>query len=174
MSKDLEDLIAMSATFPRIPLGRQYWRERIPNEIDQEISARLREIRARTLGERELLVNLVTPENAGVLIGYADRMATLAVRTLDEDVVQLGLWAFVLAWREIGDPRDALRCLAPLYDAATRIGPGAGLFEAVAAQAPSDIASVLIQFVGRSDLADILSLMGFAVTDDEDGFRYRA
>src|SRR4051794_22150863 len=67
---------------------------------------------------------LLTPEAEWVLILFASRMASLAVREHSEAHVRAGLTALALIQGQV-DLRDAIIYLSTLYDAANRIGSDA-------------------------------------------------
>ena len=174
MSDDVAVLLAKGIEFLNVPRSRPYWQESIPNELDEEISAFLEKTYNLPVSGRELIVDVITQEQTGALVAYAERMATLAVRRGKEDPIRLGLWAIVLAWREAWDQRDVLRRIGVLLDAAQRIGAdGITLVEQTGRRAPGDICEVFLTFARRPDLESIGVAMGYSEGQDSDGFRYR-
>jgi hypothetical protein len=174
MNDDVAALLAKGIEFLSVPRTRLYWKEPIPNDLDQEISTFLEKVHNLPVSGRELIVDVIKQEHTGALVAYAERMATLAVRRGEEDPIRLGLWAVVLAWREAWDQRDVIRRMGVLFDAARRIGADAvKLVEQAGRRAPGDISEVFFSFARRPDLESIGVAMGYSEGRDSDGFRYR-
>ncbi|KQC38675.1 hypothetical protein UK82_09105 [Frankia sp. ACN1ag] len=129
--------------------------------------------KARRGGGLEQLLDLIRPEvEAETLRAFGFRMAALAVRRTDPDLLRLGLLAVALASLRSMDRRDDLGALAPLWRTASllRLDPSHE-FTAAAAELPA-AAEFLLGWVDRTpDLQDLVE-MGFRESADEDGFRY--
>jgi hypothetical protein len=107
------------------------------------------------------------------MLGYAERMASLAIREGQEELVFLGLIALALAYRH-GDYRDCLVRLAPLEDAATRLvgSPDATFRKAAKLLEPSLAGQVIDLWLMRKPHDRSLKAMGYVAGADPDGFRY--
>lgn len=144
-----------------------YLDEQLPNFRDAQIAALV-----RNTAERAGLAELegeVDRAQVPVLLVFAERMASLAVRRRDAASLADGLRAAALA--TAGDKRDAMMALALLWDAAGRIGVGPGdTFRSVAGDLPRG-GPALERFAQRDPEDQTIEAMGYRTTD-EDGFRY--
>ena len=122
----------------------------------------------------DAVMTRVTGEEARVLLCFARRMATYAVRIGAPIQVRFGLFAAVIGSRG-EDWREVQIVLSVLFDAGNRSGGDAPeLFEAVARQVPADAATLLRAFLRRTDLKTVLENMGFQPGSDEVGrFEYQ-
>lgn len=144
-----------------------YLDEQLPNVRDAEIAALVRNTADRAgLAELE---GEVDRAQVPVLLVFAERMASLAVRRHDVASLTDGLRAAALA--TAGDTRDAMVALALLWDAAGRIGVGASdAFRSVAGDLPRG-GPALERFAERDPEDQTIEAMGYRTTD-EDGLRY--
>jgi hypothetical protein len=143
----------------------------IPHERDLAIVALLG--KARRGGGLEQLLDLIRPEvEAETLRAFGVRMASLAVRRAEPDLLRLGLLAVAVASLRSMDRRDDLLALAPLWRTASllRLDPPHE-FTAAAVELPG-AAEFLLGWVDRSPERQDLMEMGFRESTDEDGFRY--
>ena len=140
-----------------------YLRWPLPCERDDEIAAILPVLPHYA---REL-----TDRHAGVLSGFAERMASLAVRRHSRQLISDGLIANAVALCASKDFRDVLSPFAALYRAAERIGqaPGEVFFDA-ARRLPTDIGKHLISFAGRTPQNRSLQAFFYVEKHDPDGF----
>jgi hypothetical protein len=92
----------------------------IPSKLDAEISSILGEFVSASREERVACANLFTSEHAFTLISFAERMATLAVRTHDPHPLFDALVAVMIDDGKF-DIREDILVLAPIYDAAVRL-----------------------------------------------------
>jgi hypothetical protein len=105
-------------------------------------------------------------------LAYGERMASLAVRESNQELLVFGLIALGLdGWRF--DWRENIMILSLHYDAAERIGAKPELvFEKAAALLNERVAKALHSFIGSA--ADkSLEAMGYIAAVDNQGFRYR-
>lgn len=145
----------------------------IPSQRDAEISGLLRAWLALDGSSRNTALAQVAEEYRLTLLGYSERMASLAVRDRNREHVLLGLLALGLdGWRVDWRDNATLMCLH--YDAAKRIGgPPQGVFEEAAALLPANPATALRSFSRRSEEDKSLGSMGYVAGSDSDGFRYK-
>jgi hypothetical protein len=146
----------------------------IPRPRDGEIEALLCSWMALDAQARQASAQGILEEQRFTLLGYSERMASLAVRKRDQRLVVLGLVALgVDGWR-LGDWRDNALLISLHYDAAQRIAADAGaLFENAASLLPPKPASALRSFLRRPAVDKTIEAMGYVVETNADGFRYR-
>jgi hypothetical protein len=114
----------------------------------------------------------LTREAEWVLIVFAGRMASLAVRENSEAHVQSGLAALALIQGQV-DLRDAIIYLSILYDAAVRIGAQADTIFKSFADAEGPMIRYIVAFPARKPEDKAISAMGFSVIEAPEGFIYR-
>jgi hypothetical protein len=145
----------------------------IPSKLDDETAAVIKRFVAVASPERKEIASLFTREHTDVLLGFAERMASLAVRLNRGDLIEQGLAAVVLE-RGMLDVREDMLVLAPLCDSAERLGLDARtLFRAAASLLPGGLSKVVAEFPDRPARSRGLEAMGYLVSSDGDGFRYR-
>jgi hypothetical protein len=145
----------------------------IPQPRDLEISELLRAWMALDASARQASAQGILEEQRFTLLGYSERMASLAVRERQQELITLGLLALgVDGWR--GDWRDNAVLISLHYDASQRIAADTGLlFEKAAALLSPKAANALRSFLRRSAADKTLEAMGYVVGTDSDGFRYK-
>lgn len=153
--------------------NRGYGRLPIPQPRDAEIGALLERWASLDAPARRTAAQQLALEQRDVLLAYSERMATMAVRHGDDELILLGLLALGADNLELGDERDSL-LIVPLHnDAALRIGADpVAIFERAAALLPEESASVLKSFPQRPDDTKTIQSMGYIASADADGFRY--
>ena len=108
-----------------------------------------------------------------VLCAYAERMASLAVRRRDADLLVRAVVAVVIG----GLDQNALEALMvmPLIENSARLLTVdlAGIFEQAAAVVGHPGSVNLMVWLTRAPQDRTLAAMGFAEGSDDDGFRYR-
>lgn len=147
-----------------------YGRLPIPSNRDIEVMALL----GSAIGSSSLsqFGGQLRREHHMVLRAFAERMASLGVRTKDAGKLKVGLVALGLAGLEDGC-REALLLLPLFYHAAGLLGmhPRA-LFVSAQALLQRPSALQLEQFLARRDEDKSLESMGYRIGSDDDGFRY--
>lgn len=110
---------------------------------------------------------------AMVLIGYAERMASLAVR--DNSVWPLTSAATALCiGGAVTDVRDAMRVLALVADSASKLGVDtADLFRRAVPKGRQDFLSVAEGYARLPAYSRDISLMGYREGMEREGFRYQ-
>jgi hypothetical protein len=144
----------------------------IPQPGDRVICDLLRGWSGLELGARIAASNSLSEWQHTTLLGFSDRMASIAVREASEEAIYLGLLALgVDDWRF--DFRDSLIRAALHYDAAKRVGvEPASVFERAAAVLPPRSAAGLRRFLLRNSQDATLQAFGRTAGEDEGGFRY--
>jgi hypothetical protein len=166
------DLFA-SCDWLRSQNNRGYGMLPIPQPRDTEISNLLRAWIALDEVDRKQSALEISDEQRPTLLAYSERMASLTVRERNQEFIILGLIALgVDGWRY--DWRDNVLIVSLHFDAAERISarPEA-IFGAAAQWLPEKPARGLCAFLDRSAEDKSLTAMGYAVGNDEGGFRYR-
>jgi hypothetical protein len=162
------DAFNLDVLEPDANLG--YLPQIIPTTRDGEIEKLL----SRVIDEKCVarFARLLQDGHAVVLQVFAERMASVAVRSHDVAALQLGLIALLLSWRG-PDSRDALTVFPLFYDAITRLGIELPSLVASIRQTIGDqMADPLVEFLKRSESDKSLQAMGYAEGADRDGFRY--
>ncbi len=118
-------------------------------------------------------LSAVTDKARDVLCAYAERMASLAVRRQDEQLLIRALVALVLGGLN-ENSHESLMVMAPIEDSARRIGVDlTGLCERVSKIVGHPGTVNLMRWLARQPQDRSLASMGFVATEDGDGFRYR-
>jgi hypothetical protein len=122
--------------------------------------------------ERRALSCLFTDEHSFTLIAFAERMATYAVRTSSSERLLEGLAALVLDGGKF-DSRENISVMAPLYDAARKLGVDAkAVFSQAADLLENEVSEVLRTFPDRPEESKSLASMHYVESEDKDGFLY--
>jgi catechol 2,3-dioxygenase-like lactoylglutathione lyase family enzyme len=154
--------------------NRGYVEGPIPSGRDGHIGAFLEETERGGPAAAAAAARLLGPRYTDTLVAYAERMASLGVRTASGRPARLGILAIALVWSGAADVRTAIPVLGVLFDAIRRAGGDPRqAFREIAELGPPDVAPVLRDFLTRPDLDEIAEEMGFSAGRDRDGFRYR-
>ena len=143
----------------------------IPDPLDEEI----RELVDPVLdsGSWSALRARITPAHHAVLRVFAERMASLAVRRRDPELLEIALVALALGGLDSGS-REALAIVPLVYRSAERLEVDPQeLFEDVARYVGDEAAAQLRAFPQRSPRNRSIGAMGYEEARDEGGFRYR-
>ena len=136
--------------------NRGYVDAAIPSARDLQITAYLEGIERGGAAVAERAARLLGPPYTGTLVAYAERMASLAVRTQGDRPARLGALALALAWGRAPDVRVLIPVLGLLHDGIRRAGgEPARTFREVADLCPGEAAPVLSDFLTRPDLDEI-------------------
>jgi hypothetical protein len=136
----------------------------IPVARDTEI----RDLLAAT--SPQALAAVLDQSHAPVLLAFAERMAALAVRRHDPDVLRDGIRAAAAAF-EVADEREALLVLPLLWRSAELLGldPAA---ELTGPPSGTGAPGALADFATRQPEDRTIQVMGYRESADDDGFRY--
>lgn len=144
----------------------------IPSTWDEMLSEVVTKFIEAQPFDRSKIVSLFTDQHSFTFIAFAERMASYAVRIGSKKKLFEGLAALVLDGGKF-DSRENITVMAPLYDAALKIGADPEtLFTQAAALAPNEVSDVLRTFPSRPAESKSLICMQFVESEDEDGFRY--
>jgi len=148
---------------------KDYLKKSIPCDLDEKVSRLVRLFANETVSGRNRIWEMVNWELSGTLVCYAERMASFGVQEKSRDRLWEGLMALVIE-NHFGDWRDNLMRLAPLYDAARRIGIDPDeLFLEVAGLFKNNVAISIKQFTERSPEDKSLKAFDYSETVDADG-----
>jgi hypothetical protein len=144
----------------------------IPDERDGLVGAFVSQVVA---GDPAALAKLgAGPSVRGqqVLLAYAERMASLAVRRHDQGILVLAVDALLIGGLDDGD-REALMVLPLIEDSARRLDAALEeVFRSAGPLAGRRGAVLLKEWLGRAPEDRTLECMGFREGADADGFRY--
>jgi hypothetical protein len=149
-----------------------YFRMAIPSEWDDKIAQQItNSLSANVLAE---IANKTEQRHWDILLYFAERAATLAVRRKDPKLLKLGLIAASLSLSLAPDWRDVLLVFPVLYHAAGMLGVDpAQLFREVGVLFGGEVESDLIDFLQRSDEDKSLKAMGYQLVQEPDGVRFK-
>jgi hypothetical protein len=103
---------------------------------------------------------------------FSERMASFAIRRVDEETLRLGLQALLLAWRG-PDSRGTLVVFPLFYDAIGKLGVNSELFVSSLRRISGDeLISPFTTFLSRPGSSSNLATVGYVEGSDSDGFRY--
>lgn len=144
-----------------------------PDDVDRRIAALLVECLALPAdGNTRAAGGGLGEDRVLVLQAFAERMATQAVRSGDDNAVFLGLAALALCV-DILDARDMLMVLAQLHDAAWRLDvPPDSIIARLAPHFPNAARDFFRPFLARSAVDRSIVAMGFTTSGRADDFAY--
>ena len=93
----------------------------LPNALDGEVTAFVSGVRAGGVPATAAAAAALTPNARNILRAYAERMASLAVREADRDILLNAVIANVLGGLSSHE-QESLLVMAPIEDASARIG----------------------------------------------------
>jgi hypothetical protein len=145
----------------------------IPIPLDIRISDLLRSWMQLDKESREAATLEFKKAYWTIFLAYSERMASLAVRKCDRELIVLGLIALGIdGWRY--DWRENMLLLPLHYDAGLRCGfSSKDAFEESAGYLSQEPAKGLGAFLIRSEHDRSIEAMGYQIGSDTDGFRYR-
>ena len=144
----------------------------IPDASDGPVEALLSAYSAATDEVGGVPELTVSQDLARVLVVFAERMATIALRTRDDEPLRRGLLALGLA---VGrdEEREILVVLPLLRHSAERHGVELeGIYQEARGHLPPDARSFLDGLIGHDGQRPGISEMGYEVRNDPEGPRY--
>lgn len=144
----------------------------IPHPLDDRGEALLQAVNPGDGTANKEVLAYMDPALAFILLAYAERTSALAVRLKSVPTLEKAIVALALA--EPFDSREKLLVLPLPWHAADRLGANPrAVFERVAAGLPEPGRSDLLMFANREPKNQTLEVMGYAESEDEDGFRFK-
>jgi len=164
LKKIIDEIKAAKINYPFAP---------IPCLLDEKVSGLIKLFIRASPAER-LVFYQKTESISGFLNTFAERCASLAVRGQSSQWIVEGLIALIIENGRMGDYRDTITCLAPIYHAADKIGLDAdSLFREVAASYLDNGAAKYIRtFPDRPPHVKSLQAFAYKEVDAPTGFVY--
>jgi len=150
-----------------------YGPAKLPCGRDREVQVFVDQLRRD--GPRAVAAALaaISEEGRRVLRAYAERMASLAVRTGEVEQLERAIVAVVVGGLD-DNAYEALMAMPLIEDGARRVGiEPPELFEKAAAIVGHPGTINLVRWLSRKPEDRSLASMGFVESADKDGFRYR-
>lgn len=145
----------------------------IPHDLDRQIAAVIELYRAADPSEQPLLLCLQA-QAASIFLAFAERQASLAVRTHSTAALTAAVIAIGLAAAIVDDSREGLLVMPLPWRAAALLGIDAKqLFSHCAALVPEAGAKALITWTSRAPENQTLACMGYVEAADAGGFRFQ-
>ena len=144
----------------------------IPTPIDGDVRNLIEAICQAQPVARTELISKLTPRHGFVMMSFAERMSSSAVRTGQVQFVLEGLIALAIADKLV-DHREVLMVLSLVCRSAEKLGLDCRKSLPSAAGFDPDFHEVVSKFVNRNDELRSVGAMGFIESNDEDGFRYQ-
>jgi len=142
----------------------------IPSPIDNEVTALLMQL--AIVSERKFVESQMVERHGLVLLAYAERMASYAVRTNQEEHIVKALLALSVAGKLVYY-KESLPVVSLLYRSIQKLGlDPSKLFEKIPSDGDDEFACYLKTFPSRSQEDRSIEAMGFVEGHDSDGFRY--
>ena len=119
------------------------------------------------------LLSCLPPRASSILLAFAERRATLAVRTRSSGALSASVVAIGLAAAVSDDERECMLVMPLPWRAAAMLGAHQShLFTSNAVKVPQAGSRALLAFVGRTPEDQTLESMGYTEGRDSDGFRF--
>lgn len=152
---------------------RAYGPAKLPCARDREVQEFVDDLRSRGPRAVSDAVAAVSEMGRRVLQAYAERMASLAVRTRDADQLVRALVAIVVGGLD-DNAYEAMMVMPLIEDGARRIGiEPQDVFEKAAAVVGHPGTANLVLWLSRKPEDRTLASMGFIESSDKEGFRYK-
>jgi len=166
--KQVEDVLMLLAS----DSTNCYGPRPIPDAIDDDVRDLLRSIEDSTPETREALVSVMTERHGFVLLAFAERMASHAVRTHDTQFIRQGLQAAAIGSQSVYF-KESVPALCLLYQSAVKLGcSGEILLGEVDCPESPLFETMLHAFPMRTEEDRSIESMGYIESFDHDGFRY--
>jgi hypothetical protein len=147
---------------------------RIPHPLDDLIDGVVDAYRKATPSQRQAMMSEMTTTAAGVLCGFAERLAAVAVRTRSIEHLHRALVAVGMSVEALEDDRDHLYPLAAVHHSAVILGFNfTTLVDSVARELPTVGLARLHAFDRREERDRSLQAFGLRTDGEGEDFRYR-
>jgi hypothetical protein len=166
---ELEDLIKL--------LGSKrtdgYGPRRIPHRLDQDVHKLLGVLSRATDDDRAAALSRMVERHGSVMVAFAERMASHAVRTGQSRYLDYGMTALAVASYLIYI-KEVIPILSLLYRSTQKLGLEArGVFNtAIPVPAAAGLQQIVDEFLNRSERDRSIEVMYYVEGQDQDGFRY--
>jgi len=143
----------------------------LPGKIDEEVESLVDAIAADG-GEQSAIVLKMSETHGLVLLAYAERMASLAVRRGENAMLEKSMAALRIA-SALTYVKEALPVLCLLSNSAKKLGVDVNKFFALTTiNLKGELKPYIEAFSNRSDEDRSIEAMGYIEGEDEQGFRY--
>jgi len=149
-----------------------YGRQPIPSSIDDKVRELMTSLEAMDTQARHTTLSIMEVRHGFVLLAYAERMASLSVRTKKKELIVSALSALAIGAKLVYF-KEAMPVMSLLYRSIEKLdlNPQNILFSpgSFADQQFSEFAK---GFLSRSDEDRSIEAMGYVENSDSDGFCY--
>lgn len=146
----------------------------IPLELDERVLAFIMHYLHSSEKARENLKTLFNLEIVRTFLAFAERMASYAIRKNDPTILQHGLYALAIVPSSIEDVREMIILLGLFSNSCKLLNLDENkVFQDAAQFADSFLRTQIVNFPKRDDKHKSLKAMGYIVSEDEGGFRYK-
>jgi hypothetical protein len=150
-----------------------YGPSELPNARDEEIRVFVDGLRAVGPPAVAAALSSVTDKARQVLRAYAERMASLAVRRRERELLRQAVVALVVGGLD-ENRLESLMVMAPIQDCAERLGLDLAEVLEEASKVVGHPGTVnMMLWLTRKPEDRSLESMGFVPSEDGDGFRYK-
>jgi hypothetical protein len=169
----LVEIVDQAVSFLRFDNLWRRFPANIPNEVDLFTLKLIDVFMAASMEERNLVISSFNKEHSGAFVGFANRMASLAVRKKSKEYILKGLIALIIEGFEY-DFRDNWVAMAALFHGSFKIGEDPNsLIREAATYTNNEIAKkYLLDFITNRNPELVLRDFCLLEGQDVDGFRY--
>jgi hypothetical protein len=145
----------------------------IPSAIGDEVAEVIASLVASDAAGRRAIMRQMTEVHGFVLIAFAERMASRAVRENEPDFIAKGLSALAIA-AGLVYIKEALPVVSLLLRSIDKLGLDArSVFRRASGFGNNELDRFLEEFPHRSKEDRSIEAMGYVEAEDLDGFRYK-
>jgi hypothetical protein len=169
----VDDAVSRLALAMNQQRGNYFW-EPIPVPLDTALRDFVEAFAQADAASQQQVVERLQHDHRVRISSFGIRLASMAVRFHDPELVVLGLIALWMGWPGVEDPRERVMDMAPMYQAAGKLDADpAELFDR-AARIVGDkgFLRFLQAFLGRSEELKSLKTLGWREVMGPDGFRF--
>jgi hypothetical protein len=169
----LDDLFERAAQAVDGQRGNYFW-EPIPVPLDGVLYDLLSAFAQADAPSRRRLVERLTERQRTHLTSFSVRLASMAVRGHDPELIVLGLVAQWLGWPGVEDVRERVMRLAPMYHAAVKLeaSPVDVFDRAARIVGDEEFRRSIRAWLGRPENKKTLRSLGYREVTGRDGFRF--
>lgn len=167
---DAAELVATLRGFDTVGYGGRP----IPVPLDSAMTALISRYRALPVDQRTIFRESLQVVDGRALSAYAERMASLAVRTGSLETVLSGVIALGLSESTEEDWRETVMVLSVLFRSVEKLGGDPReLFRTAGRVLNAGAAAHLLLYTRRAPENRQIEVMGYVETIDESGFIYK-
>ncbi len=145
----------------------------IPDKFDEQFTKLIRWYVDSDPTTRNQFRESISQEHSSYLLGYAERMASYAVRVNDKKYIEYGLAAIAIE-NYIVDKRDSLTIIPLLYNSLLKLEEDPqSVFLRSASYASEQISRTFLSYAQSNPKDVTIKEMGYVETDTPEGFAYK-